>query len=70
MSWVLEAKKRVHVDEGQMQTGAVAEEQIAGYPQLARLVRETKGTCSNKRNTNARPRPNSGATIQIHLNTM
>jgi len=35
MSWVLQTKKRVHVDERQMQTGAVAEEQIARYPQLA-----------------------------------
>jgi len=46
MPRVLEAKKRVHVDEGQVQTGAVAEEQLAGYPQLARLVREAEETCN------------------------
>ena len=45
MSWVLQAKKRVHVDEGQMQTSAVAEEQITRYPEFARLVRETERAC-------------------------
>jgi len=47
MSRVLETQKRVHVDERQMQTGAVAEEQVACYPQLARLVRETERTYTN-----------------------
>jgi len=47
MSWVFEAKKCIHIDERQMQTGAVAEEQIARYPQLASLVRKTERTCDN-----------------------
>ena len=47
MSWILQTKKCVHVDEGQMQTGAVAEEQVARYPHLARLVREIEGTCND-----------------------
>ena len=44
MSRVLESQERVHVDERQMQTGAVAEEQVARDPQLARLVREPERT--------------------------